>query len=111
MELNEWIERYEAAGVQVVAVTYDDVSILAEFSAAQTLRYALLTDPQGVYVNRLGIRNEQYDAGDRGFGIPHPGIMLFDADLTVRYKAAIPDYRERPAPQDVYDAVLDALGS
>ena len=109
MELNGWKDRFEAIGVTVVGMTYDDHEVLSDFAADHELGYALLSDPDGEYVAAIGIRNEEYGPGHPGFGIPHPGIMLIDASRTILYKAAIEDYRERPPFDEVFDAVSAAV--
>ena len=73
------------------------------------LGYALLSDPDGEYVEAIGIRNEEYEPGHPGFGIPHPGIMLIDASRTVLYKAALENYRVRPPFDALFDAVSAAV--
>ena len=67
--------------------------------------YPLLSDPDGEYMASLGIRNEEYGRGHRGYGIPHPGIMLIDPTRTIRFKVAVPGYRDRPAFDELLDAV------
>lgn len=109
MELNGWKDRFEAIGVTVVGMTYDDHEVLSEFASDQELGYALLSDPDGEYVAAIGIRNEEYGPGHPGFGIPHPGIVLIDTSRTILYKAAIEDYRERPRFDEVFDAVSAAV--
>jgi len=86
-------------------MTYDPADTLATFAAAANVQYPLLSDPGGEYMAGLGIRNEQYEPDDRGFGIPHPGIMLLDASMTVRYKAAIKGFKQRPP----FEALLEAV--
>ncbi len=95
--------------MNVVAVTYDDREVLSDFESDQGLGYTLLSDPDGEYVGALGIRNEEYEPGHPGFGIPHPGIMLIDASRTVLYKAAMENYRVRPPFDAVFDAVSAAV--
>ena len=91
-------------------MTYDDRETLSDFALDEELGYALLSDPDGAYVAALGIRNDEYGPGHPGFGIPHPGIMLIDPSRTIRYKAAMEDYRSRPSFEAVFDAVSAAIG-
>ena len=89
-------------------MTYDNREVLYEFASGMRLGYPLLSDPDGEYMSALGIRNEEYAPGSRGFGIPHPGIMLIDASRTILYKAAVEDYRARP-PFDALFLAVSAL--
>ena len=109
MELSAWQDRFGEIGVNVVAVTYDDREVLSDFASDQGLGYTLLSDPDGEYVEAIGIRNEEYEPGHPGFGIPHPGIMLIDASRTVLYKAALENYRVRPPFDALFDAVSAAV--
>ena len=42
------------------------------------------------------VRNEDYQPGEGGYGIPHPGILFIGADGVVELKFAVPGYRKRP---------------
>ena len=111
MKLNTWRERFEALGVHVVGMTYDKPEVLSGFAEDEELAYPFLSDPDGGYVAKLGIRNDEYGPGHPGFGIPHPGIMLIGPSRTILYKAAEEDYRQRPAFDAVFAAVAEALGA
>ena len=110
MELGTWQDRFDALGVNVVAITYDDREVLNEFASDQGLRYALLSDPNGEYMAALSIRNEEYGPDSPAFGIPHPGVMLIDSSRTVLYKAAEENYRARPLFEDLFAAVSEVVG-
>ncbi len=90
-------------------MTYDGREVLSDFALDEELGYVLLTDPDGAYVSALGIRNEEYEPGHPGFGIPHPGIMLIDPSRAILYKAAMEDYRKRPAFDAVFEGVSGAV--
>ena len=105
MELNRHREQFRQAGVAVAAVTFDGVDVLAEFTSDRGIEYPLLSDPSGAYMDSLGIRNEEYGPDHPAFGIPHPGVMWIDASRTVRYKAAVPDYRARPEFAELLTAI------
>ena len=92
-------------------MTYDATEVLSNFADDEGLRYALLSDPDGAYMATLGIRNEAYESGHPGFGIPHPGVMLIDPSRSLLYKAAEEDYRVRPPFDTVFDAVRSAVGT
>ena len=54
----------------------------------------------------FGIRNENYQPGDSGYGVPHPGILFLNSDGIVELKFAAPGFRNRPS----FEAVYEALG-
>lgn len=105
MQLAEWTPRYLAAGVNVAAMSYDALEVLENFHAAQALPYPLLRDEDAVHVRAYGVLNEDYEPGHRGYGIPHPGVLLIGADGLVLQKFAVPGYRERPP----FEAIMAAL--
>lgn len=108
MQLTEWQARYEALGASVVAMTYDDVDVLADFAADRDIRYPLLSDKGGKNVTALGILNTQYAEGHPAYGIAHPGVFYVDADGVIRLKRAVEGYRERPSFEELH-AALKAL--
>ena len=86
-------------------MSYDDVSVLAEFSAANGIGYPLLADDGGRYMAGLDIRNEEYEAGHFAHGVPHPGAVFVDGAGQVRLKRAVPGYRDRPPLAELLAAV------
>ena len=86
-------------------MTYDDRAILAEFHAAQNLGYPLLQDEDVKHMTAYSVRNEEYEAGDQGYGIPDPGILYIRKDGTIAGKFAVPGYRGRPPFEEVHEFV------
>jgi peroxiredoxin len=98
-------------GVNVVGMTYDHPLLLAFFHEEHELAYPLLHDEDGAYFEALGIRNPDYEPGDRAFGVPLPGIIFVRPDGVLALKFARPGYRDRPAFEEVYEAVRAALAA
>jgi len=86
-------------------MTYDDVSVLAAFDAEHDLGYPLLQDIDVRHVDAYGIRNQQYEPGDGGYGIPEPGILFIAPDGEIRLKFAVPGYRQRPPLDELLSAI------
>lgn len=110
VQLEEWRERFEAAGVKVAGMTYDDLEVLAAFHADRQLGYPLLGDEEAKHVIGFNVLNEDYEPGHRAYGIPHPGIFFISPEGAVLAKFAVPGYRQRPPMEEVFDAVLAAAG-
>ncbi len=108
MQLAEWRERFAALGVNVAGMTYDDLEILKGFHDKQNLGYPLLRDEAARHVKAFGVLNEQYQPGDRGYGIPHPGILFIRPSGEIALKFAVPGYRSRPPLAEVH-AAIEAL--
>ena len=92
-------------------MSYDDRSVLAAFHDAQKLRYPLLQDVNLTHVNAYGVRNQDYQPGESGYGIPYPGVLYIGADGTVRAKFALPGYRQRPPSEGMLEAITDLQGA
>jgi peroxiredoxin len=86
-------------------MTYDDGAILAEFHQSQNLGYPLLHDEGARHVGAFDILNEDYEPGDRAYGIPYPGVIYISAGGVVELKFAVPGYRSRPPMETVHEAV------
>ena len=110
MQLAGWQSKYEALGVAVAAMTYDDVPVLTDFAAERDIGYPLLSDKGAKNVTALGIRNEQYDADHPAYGVAHPGVFFVDMEGVVRLKRAVPSYRERPSFEELHAALAALLG-
>ena len=107
MQLTEIAEQFEEMGLSVVAMTYDSVEMLKTVEEDQGIDFALLHDEDVTHVNALGIRNMDYEAGHRAYGIPYPGMFIVDSDGVIRAKFAEEDYRDRPD----FEFVLEAAAS
>jgi peroxiredoxin len=111
VQLAQWRDRFAELGVQVAGMTYDDRALLAQFHEAQQLGFPLLQDENTKHVDAYGVKNMEYEPGDQGYGIPHPGILYIQRDGTVALKFAVPGYRERPPLAEVHAAIRAALAN
>ena len=91
-------------GINIATITYDSVELLKEVQEDQDIKFTLLHDEDVSHVNALGIRNLDYDPGDRAYGIPYPGIFLIDPDGVIRHKFAEEGFRIRPDFANVLEA-------
>lgn len=91
--------------MNVAAITYDPVAQQLSFASASDIQFPLLSDQDAVHVNAYGVRNEEYPPGHKGYGIPHPGAIYFDARQILRLKFAIPGYRQRPPMAAILTAI------
>jgi peroxiredoxin len=106
VQLAEWQERFDAIGVNVAAMTYDSREVLQAFHEENGLNYPLLQDEEVKHFEAYGVRNEDYQPGEGGYGIPHPGILFISADGTVELKFAVPGYRSRPP----FETIIEGIG-
>lgn len=101
--MQERVAEFNEAGVAVAASTYDDVEQNTKFKSSEELTYPLLSDQDAKTVKSLGILNEDHEEGSFAYGVPHPGVILVDADGKVVLKRAEEKYSNRPS----MDALLE----
>jgi peroxiredoxin len=94
--LVEAAPEFQAMGINVASMTYDPVATLAAAAEEHGVEFPLLFDENVKHVNAMGLRNTQYEPGQRAYGIPYPGIFLIDAQGVIRAKFAEEDYKLRP---------------
>lgn len=82
MQLQKDIKQIEAAGIQVVGISYDSVEVLKSFSDKRKTSFLLLSDPESQAIKAYGVLNDQ--ARGKQAGIPHPGTFLIGTDGKVK---------------------------
>ena len=95
VQLQENIEDFEAAGIAVVALTYDAPELQQAFIDKNGISYPFLSDINAHTVKALGILNKDYTPGDDAYGIPYPGIYIIDPELKVVGKFFVDGYQKR----------------
>lgn len=100
VQLEKHRSAFEAAGVNIAAMTYDSREILKEFHDERDLGFPLLRDVGGKHVNAFGVLDE-----DLGRGIPLPGILWLAPDGRINAKFAVRGYRTRPPVSELLEAV------
>ena len=102
MQLEASLDDFTAAGLGVVAISYDTVEILKSFSDRMgAFRYSLLADPNSEIIEAFGIRNPNPDPGSRTDGMAFPGTYIVDTDGVVREKWFENSHRIRPTAQTI----------
>ena len=78
---------FDAAGIELFAISYDSVDVLSTFAKAYGIEYPLLSDIDSQVIRAYGILNEQVRPGDSLlYGIPYPGTYVVDEDGIVLEK-------------------------
>lgn len=87
MELQGKLHEFEAAGVRVYALSYDEPEALADFRDAFGITFTLLSDPDSLVIRDYGILNTLIAEDDHPwFGIPFPGTYVTDTQGRVNEK-------------------------
>lgn len=95
MQLQKHKEGFDAAGITLVALTYDAPEVQRKFVDKFSITYPLLSDVESSTVRALGILNAEYEPGHSAYGIPHPGIFVIRPDGTIAGKLFIEGYETR----------------
>jgi len=95
IQLQQQRAQFEAAGIGLVAMTYDPPQLQQAFIDRHGITIALLSDTDGLSFKTLGILNEQYRRGESEYGIPHPGMIVINPQGEVVGKLFLEDYSVR----------------
>ncbi len=95
IQLNEHLDEFRAAGIGVVAITYDDPTLQKQFVDKWGIEYPVLHDVEALTFKTLGILNEEHQPGETAYGIPHPGMIVIDPEGVVVGKLFLESYSQR----------------
>ena len=110
-ELQDALPAFEAAGIKLYAISYDECDALDEFAHVRGIKYTLLSDPESAVVERFGILNTLLTPSDVPFyGVPFPGIYVLDEAGVVRHKFFGRHVSVRESAETVLDAALGRIG-
>ena len=109
VQLQSNLTAFHEAGIEVVALTYDDPVLQQKFIDQNGIKYPFLSDIDAFTVNVLGILNEQYEPGDGAYGVPHPGIFVLNADSEIVGKIFVDGYEKRVSAPNVLAYAKDLL--
>jgi len=110
IQLQQHRADFEAAGIGLVAMTYDAPQLQQAFTARHGITIALLSDMDGLSFRTLGILNDQYRKGDFEYGIPHPGMIVINPQGEVAGKLFLEDYSSRVDSAAALAFARNALG-
>lgn len=95
IQLQEHKAGFDAAGIGMVAITYDDPALQQAFIDKFAITIPVLSDVDALSFKTLGILNEDYAPGDSQYGIPHPGMIVIDPAGKVVGKLFLEAYSSR----------------
>ena len=109
--MQKGIKDIEAAGIKVVAISYDPVETLNGYAEKNNISYLLLSDPGSKTIDAYGIRNTAMDGKKFGpndlTGIPHPGTYILDKDGVIRAKLFLERYQVRHTSEQLIKAAKE----
>ena len=93
---------FEAAGVRLYALSYDEPQALADFADAFDITFTLLSDPDSSVIRQFGILNTLIAEDDHPwFGIPFPGSYVIAADGSIVAKLFENNLAVRAGPEQL----------
>ena len=97
---------FDAAGVRVYALSYDEADALSDFRKAHRITYTLLSDPDSEVIRQFGILNTLIKSdGHPWYGIPYPGTYVVDGDGTITHKFFDSNLAVRVGPEQLLRAL------
>jgi hypothetical protein len=108
--LRDAYPKFEANGIKLYAVSYDDQETLQEFGREQSIPYPLLSDIDSKVIQQYQILNTEVSEDDAFlYGIPFPGVYVCDAAGVVIAKFFHDTYKKRDSPEMLIDAALGRI--
>jgi peroxiredoxin len=103
IKLSQWQDKFSDIGYNLVAISYDDISILKEFAQEKNVQYPLLSDKNNQTFKAYNVINQNYESGNDGYGIPYPGIMVISRDRQLTHKFFYEGHRARISAEKLYN--------
>ena len=96
MELQRRLAELRGNGLGVIAISYDPVRVLADFSRRRGITYPLLSDAGSATIKAYGLLNTTVaPTNTTQYGIPFPGTFFLDRRGTVTSRVFETAYQER----------------
>ena len=98
---------FDAAGVKLYALSYDEPDSLRDFQNAYDITFTLLSDPDSSSIREYGILNTLIAEDDHPwFGIPFPGTYVTDARGQITHKFFENNLALRVGPEQLLRAIM-----
>jgi len=106
VELQGRVKELRSKGLHVAAISYDPVTVLADFARRRDITFPLLSDTGSATITNYGILNTTEASTSRIRGIPFPGTFILDRRGVVTARFFEQNYQER----DTAASILTRLG-
>lgn len=95
-ELQSRSGQLAAQGLNVAAVSYDPIAVLADFTRRRGITFPLLSDERSQTIRTYGIFNTTIpESNQQSYGIPFPGTFMLNRDGVVTARFFDQAYQER----------------
>ncbi len=110
VELQAALPKFQAAGIELYAISYDEQAALADFASHHGITYPLLSDLGSEVIDRFGIRNHFVTEEQVPYyGIPFPGTYLVDERGVVSAKFFHRNLAQRDSAEAIVDSALGEI--
>lgn len=107
VEMQRSLPQFEAAGIKLYAVSYDEPEALADFAKHHGIEYPLLSDHDSRVIREYGILNTQIPEHQVPFyGVPFPGTYVTDEEGRVVAKFFPRQIAMRESAETFIDSAL-----
>ena len=107
-------EQVRRSGYELAALSYDPVSILADFSKRRGITYPLLSDAGSAVIKRYGLLNTTIPTTNELYGYPFPGTFVLNRQGIVASRFFEDTYQERNTISSILVRIgdrVDAIGT
>ena len=94
-ELQKVKANFDAEGIAIVMMTYDEPATQQSFTNRHSIEYPILSDVGAESFARLGVLREEYGPEDPNYGLPYPGMFVIDTNGVIKGKLFIEAYSYR----------------
>lgn len=106
IQLQRIEKQINAAGAQVVAISYDSAEMLKTYAKRHKIVFPLLADPGSKTIDAFDIRYKEADPESSGFA--RHAAFIVDQKGIIRSKIFRLSYKEKPAVDLLINALKDA---
>lgn len=93
VQLQKLNPKFEAAGLQLIGLSYDSVDILAKFTQAKKITFPLVSDEGSATIKKLQLEYKK--------GLPYPGTFVIGTDGKVLSKLFLDDFKKRHTADEI----------
>lgn len=95
IELQNMKDQFDANGIAIIMMTYDDPTIQDAFVSRHSIEYPVLSDVNAESFANLQVLREEYGPDDAQYGLPYPGMFVVGTDGVIKGKLFIEAYSYR----------------
>jgi hypothetical protein len=95
--LQQYADEFRKQGLGIAVITYDSVTILADFAKRKNITLPMLSDPQSKIIRDFGVLNTAVPTDHLWYGVPYPGTFIVDPNGVVKSKYFEDKYQDRYA--------------